>query len=302
MDRLKISVVMTAYNGEKFVKEQMDSLFNQTRAADEILAFDDKSADSTAKILKGYGEKFPEKIKFFVNEKNVGWKKNFIDGMNRSSGDVIFFADQDDIWMNDKIEKMACVMEENPQIEVLACNFVPLYEKGSAKLDGRTIRNYGKKELAGVKFFYEMCRPGCCMCVRKNLIPMINALWTEDDAHDALVWYMGLFRETLYILNVPLIKYRRHSSNVCKSSAYTHKKNIRREMHEKTKLGFERLLQKSAELGLTDGQKSKVEKVVDYYEKRQRLVENPSLKNISGAIRYLNFYPKLTSFLADLMN
>lgn len=65
-----------------------------------------------------------------MNEENIGWRKNFIEGLKRARGEYIFFADQDDIWIKDKIEKIVKTMEANKKIEVLAHNYDNFFEEG----------------------------------------------------------------------------------------------------------------------------------------------------------------------------
>ena len=98
---------MTTYNGERFLPEMLESLRNQTRKIDELLIFDDGSTDSTVCLIENYIDKYGlENWKIRQNEINLGWEKNFVQGLNQAKGDVIFPCDQDDIWHTDKIEKM----------------------------------------------------------------------------------------------------------------------------------------------------------------------------------------------------
>ena len=71
-----VSVVIATYNGEKFLAEQLDSIFNQSYKNIEVIAVDDASSDSTYNILKQYSLKY-KNLKIFVNEKNLGYIKNF---------------------------------------------------------------------------------------------------------------------------------------------------------------------------------------------------------------------------------
>ncbi len=104
---MKISVVMTTYNGKKHIYEQLCSLANQTRKPDQLLIFDDCSTDDTVSIVKRFIEmKNLCNWKIIENESNLGWRKNFMFGLLKAEGDYIFPCDQDDIWSEDKIEKM----------------------------------------------------------------------------------------------------------------------------------------------------------------------------------------------------
>jgi glycosyltransferase involved in cell wall biosynthesis len=101
----KISVVICTYNGEKYIREQLDSILSQTYPVYEIIIQDDGSTDNTLSVVQNYQGKFPV-IQCFRNEKNVGCSKNFITAFQRATGDYIAPSDQDDIWFPHKIETM----------------------------------------------------------------------------------------------------------------------------------------------------------------------------------------------------
>ena len=122
-----ISVAMATYNGEKFLKEQLDSIFSQTMPIDELVICDDCSKDKTIEIIQSYQKRYP--IKLFQNEKNLGYKLNFKEAMDYCSGDFIFLCDQDDIWMKDKVEKMISKIQGNSKIQALASSFVYIDSK-----------------------------------------------------------------------------------------------------------------------------------------------------------------------------
>ncbi|MDY6398838.1 MAG: glycosyltransferase [Treponema sp.] len=98
-----ISVAMATYNGEKHLKEQIDSILNQTIQVDEIVITDDNSSDKTVEILSQYAE-INTRIKFFVNAERLGFKKNFEKAISLCTGDFIALSDQDDIWLPNHIE------------------------------------------------------------------------------------------------------------------------------------------------------------------------------------------------------
>lgn len=106
MDK-RVSVVMTTYNGQKYLREQMDSLREQTMPIDEVIIMDDCSTDHTPDLVSAYIKEYDLKGWNLVqNEQNQGWKKNFKSGFDLATGNYIFPCDQDDIWHLDKVEKM----------------------------------------------------------------------------------------------------------------------------------------------------------------------------------------------------
>ena len=124
-----VSIAMATYNGEKYLKEQLDSLLNQTYSDLEIIICDDCSHDSTSQILHEYAEK-DSRIKLFFNEKNLGFKKNFEKAISLCNGEYIALSDQDDIWELNKIETELNAIGNNDFVfhnaELIAGNDIPL--------------------------------------------------------------------------------------------------------------------------------------------------------------------------------
>ena len=114
---MKISVALCTYNGEKFLKKQLDSILNQSVAVSEIVVCDDISSDSTKSILEQYDSKYPGIFRLFFNEENLRSNKNFEKAIGLTTGDYIFLADQDDLWIKDKVKKTIAVFDENPTAE-----------------------------------------------------------------------------------------------------------------------------------------------------------------------------------------
>lgn len=103
-DQPTVSVVMATYNGEKYIREQLDSILAQTYPIHELIIQDDCSTDSTPAICKEYESKYSN-VHFFQNEHNLGFNKNFQTAAMRATGDFVALSDQDDIWFPQKIEK-----------------------------------------------------------------------------------------------------------------------------------------------------------------------------------------------------
>ena len=111
---MKISIVMTVYNGEKYLQNQIDSFLNQTKLPDEIIIADDCSSDKTEEILKTYEKNNTIDFKIYRNQMNMGFTKNFENAIYKSTGDIILLSDQDDVWYDEKIETLVNKFEENP--------------------------------------------------------------------------------------------------------------------------------------------------------------------------------------------
>ena len=109
----KISIAMTTFNGERYLREQLDSLYFQTLLPDEIVVVDDCSVDNTKEILEEYHKK--KGLIYYINESNVGVNKNFEKAISLCSGDYIALCDQDDVWFKNKIEQTRRMMQEMEQ-------------------------------------------------------------------------------------------------------------------------------------------------------------------------------------------
>ena len=117
-----ISVCMGIYNGEKYIAQQLQSIMNQTRKADEVILCDDRSTDNTVKIAEKFIEEneLADTWKIHQNIQNKGYPYNFYYVMGLCKGDIVFLADQDDVWDVHKIEKMSHIMETHEEIQLLA--------------------------------------------------------------------------------------------------------------------------------------------------------------------------------------
>ena len=100
-----ISIAMATYNGEKYLAEQLDSILTQTVQDFELIVCDDCSSDATVEILNRYAEE-DKRIKVFVNDENLGFKKNFEKAIRLCSGEYIALSDQDDVWLPEHLEKL----------------------------------------------------------------------------------------------------------------------------------------------------------------------------------------------------
>ena len=105
---MKTSVIVTTYNGEKYIEEQLESIRQQTVAADEVIITDDCSIDDSVYIVARYIQQnnLQQKWRILKHTTNLGLVANIQDGVMHSSGDIIFYADQDDVWLPTKLEIM----------------------------------------------------------------------------------------------------------------------------------------------------------------------------------------------------
>ena len=177
---MKTSVVMSTYNGEEYIIEQLDSLRNQSRPADEVLIADDCSTDNTVDIVRNYIKKNNLTTwKLVVNKQNKGWRRNFMEAMWSTSGDLVFPCDQDDIWRLDKIEIMTKLMGDNSQIQLLTSNYCEFFENGKVRTN--PWKNDQQLRQIQLKPNYLLVdSPGCTYCIRRGLLNLSKKYWKSE--------------------------------------------------------------------------------------------------------------------------
>lgn len=105
MDTSKtVDVVMCTYNGERYLREQLDSIIGQTYPIHRLIVQDDRSTDGTVAIVREYAARYPF-ISLYVNGRNLGYNLNFKSAVMRATADFVAISDQDDVWFADKIAR-----------------------------------------------------------------------------------------------------------------------------------------------------------------------------------------------------
>lgn len=115
---MKISIAMATYNGAKYIREQLDSFESQTRQPDELVVCDDGSTDSTVSVIEAFAKIASFNVRLYQNTKNLGYTQNFGKAMELCTGDLIFLSDQDDVWFEQKIQRVLAEAEFHPNIAV----------------------------------------------------------------------------------------------------------------------------------------------------------------------------------------
>lgn len=202
-DIKKVSVVMCTYNGEKYLKEQIDSILNQTYPIYEIIIQDDCSTDSTWRILKGYASNYPI-IKLFLNKANLSWNLNFFDACQKVKGEFFAFADQDDIWLENKIEIL---------ISIIGDRYLAMGQDIVINNGNQILLNYIQpKELE--QFLIKSSYPGHAMLLNSNILEIARNITSTGLAHDNLFSLIALYyKNSVIITDKALQIWRIHGHN-----------------------------------------------------------------------------------------
>lgn len=216
----KCSVALALYNGKKYIKDQLDSIVNQTVLPNEIVIVDDHSTDDSygyvKKYITNYKKKQKNKIIFrlYKNTKNLGYVKTFAKALKYSKYDIVFLSDQDDVWFDNKIEEHLKIYKDN---KVKAISSQMLIADENLKIiqkkpeDGKLELIDIKKACFGAKMFY-----GCQLSIKKtkDFNSLIKALYNKNvDVHDRFLCYYYAGIKGLYYYHKNLLYHRIHNDN-----------------------------------------------------------------------------------------
>lgn len=217
----KISVCIATYNGEKYIKEQIESILFQTIQPNEIIISDDNSTDKTIEIIKKINSPL---IRIFKN-KDKGIIKNFENALLNSTGDYIFLCDQDDIWKNNKIER---AIEKLRTYDLVVHN-AEIREMNTNSKIKRTLFEIYKSKSGIVRNFYKNSYIGCCMAFNRKILQKSIPFPEKIYMHDIWIGMISEFSGKIYFEKEILMEYRRHSNNAsetCEKSKRNFKEKI----------------------------------------------------------------------------
>jgi len=112
--RIEVSVAMCTFNGAAYLADQLQSMASQERLPDELVVCDDGSTDGTPAALRAFAAAAPFEVRLTINARNLGSTANFAQAVSLCRGEIIFLADQDDVWMPDKVRRMAELLKRGP--------------------------------------------------------------------------------------------------------------------------------------------------------------------------------------------
>jgi glycosyltransferase involved in cell wall biosynthesis len=210
-----ISIAMTTYNGEKYIDEQINSILRQTYQDFELIICDDASNDSTWNILQKY-ERLDRRIHCFLNEKNLGFIKNFEKTITLCQYDYIALSDQDDIWTDDHLEKLLENIGENQlcagDAELVDEDGQSLHYTTSDLIGGLSLLDTCKKKT--IRNLY--CRnryQGASMMLRKDLIKNVLPIPNSMSYHDTWFSLCACVQNKFMYIDDVITKHRRHGFN-----------------------------------------------------------------------------------------
>lgn len=208
---MKVSVAMAVYNGEKYIKEQVDSILVQLNPEDELIVSVDQCTDRTVEILQAI-QTDDSRLKIFNNPYCPGVVKNFQNAVEQCTGDIIFYSDQDDVWMSDKIDVVREKFQD-PKVAVVIHD-AQLTDSELKVTAPSTFKLRGGVRTTCWGNFVRLSYIGCCMAFRSAYRDVVVPIPTIYRSHD---WWTGCLlacgKTKMVAIEKPLILHRSHDNN-----------------------------------------------------------------------------------------
>ncbi len=206
---VKVSIAMAVYNGENFIRKQIESIIAQMEPQDELIISYDKSDDNTLKIIRDYESRYTQIS--VIENKDAGVITNFNNAILSCTGDYIFVADQDDVWDRNKRDVLCKKFEVthtdliihngvniNVNDEIISGNFFDMY-----RINRSTISYYLKPRYSG-----------CCMAFSRRLQEYILPIPKNIGAYDHWIGIIGKMNGKVEFVEDVLVYHRIHDNNV----------------------------------------------------------------------------------------
>lgn len=228
-----VSVCMAAYNGERFVKEQIDSILPQLSENDELIISDDGSTDNTLAIIKSYND---SRIKIFYHEKNPAYEKikhgrnfyyatsNFENALKQAQGDYIFLSDQDDIWLPGKVTRC---MELLQRYDCVVHNYQKIDSTGKI-FEEKAFKKSPLHKSVWLNIADNHFR-GCCMAFSRKILEYSLPFPKKLIGHDYWIGIVSSHLGSFYYEKQPLIQSRWYEDSVSavKKTSFLYKISFR---------------------------------------------------------------------------
>lgn len=206
---MTVSVLMATYNGEKYIKEQLDSIVPFLQENDELIVSDDGSSDKTLDIIREY-QKNCQMIRITEGE-HTGSSTNFASAVPKSRKDILLFCDQDDVWMPEKLATVKKAFIENPQIDLL------MHNAGFCDADGNIVEGdiFSKRnpKHGFVQNLIHSTYYGCCMAAKRSFLCRYVPLPDRNVPYDQFFSLIAEKKKTAMFLDKRLILHRYHGKN-----------------------------------------------------------------------------------------
>lgn len=219
--KMKIDILLASYNGEKYIKQQIESILQQTYKEWKLFIKDDHSTDKTVEIVKEYIHKFPEKIFLIESSINSGSAKdNFMSMLEYTTAEYVMFCDQDDVWLSEKVKvtlgaMKKVVLKYGQDLPALVHGDLQVVDK-KLNLVAESLfymQNLDSRKVLFRDYLVQNNITGCTVMINRALINKIKEIPRNYIMHD---WWFALIASAfgkVYYMDNKMIKYRQHENN-----------------------------------------------------------------------------------------
>ncbi len=290
MNTTAISCAMTTHNSMAYLKEQLDSLKNQTLPIDEVIIVDDASEDETVSFIENYLEENAlSHWKLIAHDTNQGYISSFRDALRACTHELIFLCDHDDIWYPEKTETMAELFASQPGLKALASSFDLIDSEGaeipdrvsSRRANHNLIRRSIHPGVYNPMNFDDLMAyniaPGCTIACTQGLARQYLDLPDAFDLpHDWALCAIAAIENGLCYLDKPLMGYRQHDANTLGLARRTEFEE-RREAAKIDARQKQALLDLATRFNATPSQIEKMTLIKNVFEERSAAMDEKSM-------------------------
>ena len=210
-----VSIAMAVYNGSRYLEYQVRSIQDQRYSHWELVAVDDASTDDSFQILERMAASDP-RIKVYRNKDNIGIVGNFVAALRCSQGQLVCFADQDDVWQGNKLDVLVRLISEDPE-NMLAYSDLEVCDQALRVTHRSFWKASGIRPRSGAWADFSFLRnivPGCSMMFRREVRDLLlEVLPKSSFIHDHMAFVLAANRGRIVFSRERLVKYRQHASN-----------------------------------------------------------------------------------------
>lgn len=206
-----LSVCMATYNGAQFVIRQLDTVLKQLSQEDEVIVVDDGSKDNTVKVIQ---DTYGDRVRVYVNERNLGVIHSFAKAISLAKGDILFLCDQDDLWEDNKVESVVRAFKEENALLVVHDAYVV---DGNLEIINPSWNDYNHNNINQGIFgnILKNAYTGAFMAFKKELKEDILPFPAQIEMHDQWIALVCMLKKKkIVFIDQPLMKYVRHGGNV----------------------------------------------------------------------------------------
>lgn len=310
-----VSIIMSVYNGQNYLRESVESILNQTYKNFEFIITDDGSKDNSLNILKEYSKK-DLRIKLIVNDGNKGLIYSLNNMLNLSTGKYIARMDADDISLKNRLEEQVKFLEKNKNISMLGSFYQAFKDDFTFIRKNIKTINVSEEVKASLLFRNYICHP--TVMIRKKVIEKYNLKYDFEDKgmEDYGLWLNLSKNEKIFILPKILLRYRYLSNSISadvlkkeKSYQNTLKNIFKRELYEIFNDFSDEDLEKHIEICLANNLsnfKYSIQEKIEYLERLKKnnfIEENYNQNYLNEQIneRILEIYLNQSSFFKSFL-